>query len=160
MNPTSLADLPDTAFSELSSRQRADLRVMVQDLARCHARIREFRQQLHREHTGLVGMADPPCTNLEVSISAFSADLSVVVHGLTLSGEMDRRIGGETTPLDRLGARSVHPDLRFEPASGLYSLSIDVPAPQGRSIRKTVVGIDVDAMALGLLADLDRLATS
>jgi hypothetical protein len=44
----------------------------------------------------------------------------------------------------------------FEPASGLYRLTIDVLASDGTVTRKAAVGVDLDAMALRVLAELDR----
>jgi len=155
-----LSAFPPKDFKELSYRQRAELRAVFQELSQCHERMRDLRMELHREHTGYApesGITDPPCTAVERSLLDFSLRLQRVVEGVKLSEDVDRAIASETAPIARLEERSVHPEVEFEPAAGLYRLTVDAATSNGTPFRKTIVGVDLDAMALRVLAELDRV---
>jgi hypothetical protein len=157
---TPLSEFALKDFGELSHRQRAELRSMVREISQCHERMRELARELHKNHTGYAsesGITDPPCTALERSISDLSFGLQRIAVGVKLSDEVDRTVAMEIEPVARLEARSVHPTVDFEPASGLYRLTIDVKASDGSAARKTTLGVDLDSMAIGLLAELDRV---
>lgn len=154
---TPLSAFPPKDFKELSYRQRAELRAVTRELSQCHERMRDLRAELHREHTGYAGMADPPCPAVERSLLDFSLRLQRVVEGVNLSEDVDRAIASDAAPIARLEERSVHPEVEFEPAAGLYRLTVDVATSNGTASRKTIVGVDLDAMALRELAELDRV---
>jgi hypothetical protein len=154
---TALSDLPEDDFDELNHQQRADLVEVRTDLARCAAYLQGLVRGLLDQRTGYV---EPEWrrgpSELERAIRDAASRIQGAVDTLKLPVTVESRATGEKPPLDRLQARSEFQRYEFDPATNLHVVSVKMPLPNGSWTLKTDVGVDVDAVALRLLKELDQ----
>jgi hypothetical protein len=153
----SLSDLPDDDFDELRHQQRVDLVAVRTDLSRCADCLEVLGRDLKNERTGY---AEPQWNRgpsvLESMIWHATRAIQGAVGTLKLPAAVESRTVSERPPLDRLRARSEFLRYQFDPGSNLHLMSVKMPLPNGGWTVKNAAGVDVDALALQLLKELDE----